>query len=71
MTDIRLLKSKMVLAGYENFTTDLMNLVDCSWGSASGKLNGKVPFSQKEISVLTSSLNLSGEDVKEIFANEV
>jgi hypothetical protein len=71
MTDTRLLKSKMALAGYDNFTTELMVLVDCSWTSASNKLNGKAAFSQKEIAKLTTSLNLSGEEIKKIFANEV
>lgn len=71
MTDIKLLKAKMALAGFFNFTTDLMNLINCSRGSASHKINGKADFSQKEIVMLTTALNLTGDEVKQIFINEV
>lgn len=67
MTDIRLLKSKMALAGYDKFTTDLMGLVDCSYSTASGKINNKVKFTQNDIHILTDKLSLTGEEVKKIF----
>lgn len=69
MTNLNLLKSKMALAGYSDFTTDLTKLLDISWGSASNKLNQKSDFNQKEIGILTNKLGLTGDDVKTIFAN--
>lgn len=69
MTNLNLLKSKMALAGFTDFTTDLMNLLGISWGSASSKINQKSDFTQKEIGILTTKLDLTGEDVKTIFAN--
>lgn len=67
MTNINLLKSKMAAAGYTTFTQDLMMLLEVSWTTASQKLNHKANFSQKEISVLTDKLGLTGDEVKEIF----
>ena len=67
MTNINLLKSKMAAAGYTTFTQDLMILLGVSWTTASQKLNSKANFSQKEISVLTDKLGLTGDEVKEIF----
>lgn len=71
MTNIKLLKSKMILSGYTTFTTDLMNLLDISWTSASSKMNGKVDFTQKEISILTEKLNLNNDDLRLIFVDGV
>lgn len=71
MTNIKMLKSKMALAGFFHFTSDLMNIIQCSKGSASHKINGKADFTQKEIVMLTTTLNLNGDEVKKIFVNEV
>ena len=67
MTNINLLKSKMAAAGYATFTRDLMILLGISWTAASQKLNSKANFSQKDISILTDKLKLTGDEVKEIF----
>lgn len=70
MTNINLLKSKMAALGYTDFTLDLMKLLDISWTAASQKINGKSAFKQAEIAILTDKLNLTGEDVKQIFTNK-
>lgn len=69
MTNLKLLKAKLVLAGYEDFTNDLERILGISHGTASKKANGKSDFSQKEISLLTEALNLSGDEVKAIFTS--
>lgn len=71
LTNVNLLKSKMAAKGYTNFTSDLMILLDISWTAASQKMNDKSTFTQKEIIILTEKLNLSGDDVKQIFINGV
>lgn len=70
MTNVNLLKSKMAALGYTDFTSDLMKLLDISWTAASQKVNGKAEFKQSEIAILTDKLNLTGEDVKQIFTNK-
>lgn len=67
MTNINLLKSKMAAAGYTNFTSDLMKILNISWTAASQKINNRSNFTQREITLLTTILNLTGDDVKEIF----
>lgn len=69
MTNQNFLKSKMALAGFTDFISDLMTLLDISRASASNKLSGKSDFTQKEIGILTIKLDLTGDDIKTIFAN--
>lgn len=60
----------MAASGYTDFTSDLMKILDISWTAASQKVNGKIAFKQSEIAILTDVLNLTGEDVKQIFTNK-
>lgn len=60
----------MAALGYTNFTSDLMNLLDISWTTASQKINNKSSFTQKEIAILTMKLGLTAEDIKEIFVGD-
>ena len=69
MTNLKLLKAKMLLAGYEEFTNDLEKILGISHGTASKKANGKSDFSQKEISILSEALSLTGDDIKAIFTS--
>lgn len=67
MTDVKLLKSKMASFGDYDFIKCLSDLLNISRQTASEKLNGKSPFKQVEITLLTKHYGLSGEEVKNIF----
>lgn len=71
MTDINLLKSKMILAGYDRPTSDLSKILSISYPSASLRLNDKRDFTQREIAILALKLGLTGDEVKQIFLQEV
>ena len=67
MTNVNLLKSKMVAAGDTDYINKLATLLDVSRTTASKKLNGEKSFTQQEIAVIAAKYNLSAEDIKEIF----
>ncbi len=69
MTNINLLKSKLILRGYSDFTAALAEMLQISYGAASKKLNNKSEFKQSEIAILTEKLELTADEVKEIFVN--
>lgn len=71
MTNVNILKSKLIALGYEDFTQAISEMLDISYGAASAKLNNKSGFKQSEISVLASKLNLSSDDIREIFVDGV
>lgn len=66
-TNINLLKAKMVMYGDTDCVNKLAELLEISRTTASGKLNGKIPFNQRDIVLFTKKYGLSGEDIKEIF----
>ena len=70
MTNTNLLKSTMVAAGDENFVQRLTEILGCSRTTASYKLNGKISFTQDEITKLTRQYKLTGEDIINIFVGK-
>lgn len=71
MTNVNLLKSKMVATGDTDYINKLAILLDVSRTTASKKLNGEKSFTQQEIAVIAAKYNLSAEDIKEIFVDGV
>lgn len=67
MTNVNLLKAKMVMYGDTDCVNKLADLLNVSRTTASGKLNGKIPFNQKDIVLFTMKYGLSGEEIKDIF----
>ena len=70
MLNANLLKSKMVIAGDENFVQCLADLLNCSRTTASGKLGGTVPFTDVEIRVIVRKYKLTADDIKNIFVGD-
>lgn len=71
ITNVNLLKAKMVMCGDTDCVTKLMLLLNTSRTTASNKLNGKTTFTQSEIALITMKYGLSAEDIKEIFVDGV
>lgn len=71
MTNVNLLKSKMVAFGDTDCVNKLAALLDVSRTTASKKLNGETSFTQPEIALITVKYGLSAEDIKEIFVDGV
>lgn len=70
MTNTNLLKARMVEHGDDDCVAKLAQLLNISRTTASGKLNGKIPFDQNEISEIASKYNLSDEDIRKIFVKD-
>ena len=68
MVNKKLLKSKMVLK--ETTQLNLSKLLDLSITSINQKMNGNVIFKPKEIKKIKDYLNLTNDEVVEIFINE-
>ena len=71
MTNVNLLKSKMVALGDTDYVNKLATLLNVSRTTASQKMNGEKPFTQLEIMAITKRYGLSAEDIKEIFIDGV
>lgn len=71
MTNVNLLKSRLIVLGYEDFTTAISEMLNISYSAASAKLNNKRGFKQSEISILAVKLGLNGDELKEIFVDGV
>lgn len=67
MTNVNLLKSRLIALGYEDFTTAISEMLNISYSAASAKLNNKRGFKQSEITTLAVKLGLNGDELKEIF----
>lgn len=67
MTNTKLLKSKMILYGDENFVQCTADLLNCSRVTASKKINGEKTFSQLDIIKFAEKYNLSADDINNIF----
>lgn len=63
----KMLKSKMVLAGDEDFVKALANLLEISRQTAAAKLNDEREFSQTEIALISKHYNLNDEEIRKIF----
>lgn len=63
----KILKSKMVLAGDEDFVKALANILEISRQTASAKLNSEREFSQTEIAIISKHYCLNDEEIRKIF----
>lgn len=66
-TNANLLKARMIEKGDGNFIKCLSFCLNISRPTASGKLQGKIPFTQPEIQLLMIRYDLTAEDVINIF----
>lgn len=67
MTNVNLLKSKMIAAGDENFIQCLAEMLVCSRTTASKKLHGELQFTQGEIAIIAEKYHLTADEIKQIF----
>ena len=65
--NVRLLKSKMVLYGDEDFVKAIAELLEITRQTASAKLNGNSEFTQSEIVLISKHYALSDEEIRKIF----
>lgn len=63
----KMLKSKMVLFGDEDFAKAIANLLEISRQTASAKLNCERDFSQTEIALISKHYCLNDEEIRKIF----
>ena len=70
MTNTNLLKARMVEQGDEDFVGKLAELLGISRNTASSRLNGKTPFDQREIFLISVKYGLSDEDIRKIFVKD-
>ena len=63
----KVLKSKMILKGVENYVQGIADLLGVSRTTASKKLNGETGFTNNEMKLIKAEYNLSSEEVVEIF----
>lgn len=63
----KLLKSKMVLYGDEEFVAAISKLLGVSRQTASAKLNGEREFTQTEIANISKHYCLNDEEIRKIF----
>lgn len=68
--NVKLLKSKMVLYGDEDFVTAISKLLEIARQTASAKLHGKSDFTQTEIAIISRRYSLLADDIKKIFVDE-
>lgn len=66
----KLLKSKMVLYGDEDFVTAISKLLEIARQTASAKLNNESDFTQTEIATISRHYGLSAEEIRLIFVGE-
>ena len=66
--NVNLLRSKAALHGYRDI--HLASKLNLSQTAISLKLRGRSEFSRKQISQLSSILNLTPEEIQEIFFKE-
>ena len=67
MTNTLKLKAKIMENGHT--ITSLAKKISLSKPALSQKINNKIKFSQNDIKNIVNELNLTGDDVKEIFLN--
>ena len=67
MTNLKLLKSKMLLSGFESFNVSMAGILECGLTTAQFKMQGKSEFKQSEIIKIIDALHLTRDEVMEIF----
>lgn len=65
-----LIKKKMIDVGRDDFVNYLAEILGISKQSASGKLNGNTKLTEKDISVLTLKLGITGEELRNAMVKE-
>lgn len=65
--DVKLLKSKMVLHGDEDFVKKIAEILDISRQTASAKLNGKSEFTRDQMKLISEHYRMSDDDIRKIF----
>ena len=70
-TNTNLLRAKMAMMGYDKPSKDLSQMLAISYPSANLRMHGKRNFTQREIAILALKLGLTGDEVKQIFLQEV
>lgn len=65
--NIKLLKSKMILFGDEDFVKAISQLLEITRQTASAKLNGNSKFSQTEVAMISKHYALTDEEIRKIF----
>lgn len=65
--NVKLLKSKMVLCGDEEFVAAISKILSVSRQTASAKLNGEREFTQTEIALISKHYCLTGDEIQKIF----
>lgn len=66
----KLLKSKMVLYGDEDFTSAIAELLEVTRQTASSKLKGLSKFTQPEIAIISRHYGLTDEEIRKIFIED-
>lgn len=67
MTDTNKLKAKIIENGFT--ITSFAKVINTSKPTLSQKINNKIKFSQENIRDISQKLNLTGEEIREIFLN--
>lgn len=65
--NVKMLKSKMVLCGDDDFVKCLANLLNVSRQTAAAKLNGTSEFTQTEIIIIAKHYEMTDEEIRKIF----
>lgn len=65
--NVKMLKSKMVLFGDEDFVKAIATILEVSRQTASAKLSGEREFSQSEIALISKHYCLNDEEIRRIF----
>lgn len=68
--NVKILKSKMVLAGDEDFVTNVAEVIHKSRQTAGSKLSGKVEFTLSEIALISKHYGFTGEELKNFVEGE-
>lgn len=68
--NVKLLKSKMILYGDEEFVTAISKVLEVSRQTASAKLKGESDFTRAEVEKISKYYRLSAEDIKNIFVGD-
>lgn len=65
-----LIKHKMLDLNREDFVTFLSELLGCSRQTASNKMSGSTKFTEPEISILTTKLRITADELKNAIIKE-
>lgn len=65
--DAKMLKSKMVLHGDEDFVKKIADILEISRQTASAKLNDKSKFTDDQIKLIAEHYRLDDDDIRKIF----